>query len=243
MKQPFRGPAAAASRSGWRAGAGAAGSSSSAAAGRAAATTARAPRSRTRWPSWSGCDLGRGPDEGAEPAGPAREARRPDPALARLLPDGARDDAEAAAEFRRLTEPACATASGPAHGWPSRRWRRDEPVLLEQDEAQALLKSLTDLRLVLGRAARAAHRRGRHPLHERQLQVGSSPRAGSHCRVRAAGGGAVRALLQRCVGTEVTRQARWRHGRRSRTPRAGARRLAAAWRTLRSGSSTPASAA
>jgi hypothetical protein len=73
-----------------------------------------------------------------------------DPAVARLLPDGSADDAEAAEEFRRLTE----------HGLRRRKRsslavavaaleRADEPLTLADGEALALLKGLTDVRLVL----------------------------------------------------------------------------------------------
>jgi hypothetical protein len=80
-----------------------------------------------------------------------------DPALARLLPDGYRDDPEAAAEFRRFTEPelrngkranarvllaTLGQATGVADG--------AETVQLDQQQAQAWLYALTDLRLALG---------------------------------------------------------------------------------------------
>jgi hypothetical protein len=72
-----------------------------------------------------------------------------DPAVARLLPDASRDDPELAQSFRRLTEDdlrerkrgALATAAGAL--------RRPAPVVLDDSEAQALLKGLTDVRLVL----------------------------------------------------------------------------------------------
>jgi hypothetical protein len=72
-----------------------------------------------------------------------------DPAVARLLPDGSRDDPHAAAEFRRLTE------SG-LRARKRRRARRAAEVLadptasmLGAEDAVGLLASLTDLRLVL----------------------------------------------------------------------------------------------
>jgi hypothetical protein len=73
-----------------------------------------------------------------------------DPAVARLLPDGSRDDPEVAAEFRRLTEQglrarkrttlreARAALSAPV-----------DRLLVERPQAEAVLKGLTDLRLVL----------------------------------------------------------------------------------------------
>jgi len=74
-----------------------------------------------------------------------------DPALARLLPDAYREDEEAAAEFRRYTELelrerkqhraalVLATLEHPGKARP-----------LSEEEAQAWLTSLNDLRLVLG---------------------------------------------------------------------------------------------
>jgi hypothetical protein len=85
-----------------------------------------------------------------------------DPVLARLLPDAYRDDAEAAADFRRYTErglrsgkvdDACAVIESlRAAGLPA-----DEPpvgvgeldVTLDDAAAQSWLRSLTDLRLAL----------------------------------------------------------------------------------------------
>jgi hypothetical protein len=73
-----------------------------------------------------------------------------DPALARLLPDAYRDDREAAAEFRRFTE------------YDLREHKRSNAtrvlatlgqghrVQLDDEEAQAWLVTLNDLRLALG---------------------------------------------------------------------------------------------
>ena len=73
-----------------------------------------------------------------------------DPAVARLLPDGSRDDPEIAAEFRRLTEQGLRArkrsvlrAAGEALSTPQ------DKLLLERPQAEAILKGLTDLRLVL----------------------------------------------------------------------------------------------
>ena len=75
-----------------------------------------------------------------------------DPALARLLPPASRDDAEQAAEFRRLTE----------HGLRGRKAATistavaaldaaTPPALeLDPDQARALAIALTDARLILG---------------------------------------------------------------------------------------------
>jgi Domain of unknown function (DUF2017) len=74
-----------------------------------------------------------------------------DPALARLLPDGYRDDPEAAQEFRRFTESSLRSAKiesaqtllqtlPPAGG----------RIRLTSDQAEAWLRSLNDVRLTLG---------------------------------------------------------------------------------------------
>jgi hypothetical protein len=79
-------------------------------------------------------------------------ARAPeDPALARLLPDAYRDDPDAAGEFRRYTEESLRSAKQenaqavldtlPADGGS---------VKLAADQAQAWLRTLNDVRLVLG---------------------------------------------------------------------------------------------
>lgn len=73
-----------------------------------------------------------------------------DPALARLLPDGNRDDPEASAEYRRLTEYGLRARKRSSARLAAEALGRDEPILLASEEAVALLKSLTDVRLVLG---------------------------------------------------------------------------------------------
>lgn len=94
-----------------------------------------------------------------------------DPARARLLPDGHRDDPEAAAQFREMTEvslvaakrAALATCVGelarpaPAEPQePSRRRRRDRApgpeveVLLDDPGLQRWLQTLNDVRLAVG---------------------------------------------------------------------------------------------
>lgn len=72
-----------------------------------------------------------------------------DPAVARLLPDARRDDPRAAAEFRRLTESGLRSRKRAALARARDALTRPEPVVLDGDEAQALLKGLTDVRLVL----------------------------------------------------------------------------------------------
>jgi len=74
-----------------------------------------------------------------------------DPALARRFPDGYRDDDEAAADFRRYTEPglraaklaAIETALGTLDAPDAKR-------RLTKAECLAWLRALTDVRLVLG---------------------------------------------------------------------------------------------
>src|ERR1700760_2149634 len=101
---------------------------------------------------------GRGQDEDADRA--AREAMvhaqgadKPpeDPVLARLLPDGYRDDPDAAGEFRRYTEPALRSAKHQAaqemlDTLPEEGGR----IQLTQDQALSWLKALNDVRLALG---------------------------------------------------------------------------------------------
>ncbi len=72
-----------------------------------------------------------------------------DPAVARLLPDASRDDPELAQSFRRLTEPDLRERKRGALGLAATALRRPAPVVLVDSEAQALLKGLTDVRLVL----------------------------------------------------------------------------------------------
>ena len=72
-----------------------------------------------------------------------------DPAVARLLPDASRDDPELAQSFRRLTEHDLRERKRGALGQAAAALRRPSPVVLADSEAQALLKGLTDVRLVL----------------------------------------------------------------------------------------------
>jgi hypothetical protein len=74
-----------------------------------------------------------------------------DPVLARLFPDGYRDDPDAAADFRRYTEVELregkrANARLALAGVPAGAGR----VRLHRDEAQAWLRALNDARLALG---------------------------------------------------------------------------------------------
>ncbi|MEP6698057.1 MAG: DUF2017 domain-containing protein [Pseudonocardiales bacterium] len=100
-------------------------------------------------------DLMGGPDAGTDDplAGLGTAPQVPDdPALARLLPDGYRDDPPAAGELRRLTESSLRAdkvrnaqallAALPAGG--------GSVTLRGDDEQQAWLRALNDVRLALG---------------------------------------------------------------------------------------------
>jgi hypothetical protein len=86
----------------------------------------------------------------ASPAGQTPAAPE-DPVLARLLPDGYRDDPDAASEFRKYTEPALRSAKHQAaqemlDTLPEEGGR----IQLTQDQALSWLKALNDVRLALG---------------------------------------------------------------------------------------------
>ena len=83
--------------------------------------------------------------------GPGADKPPEDPVLARLLPDGYRDDPEAAGEFRRYTEPALRSAKHQAaqemlDTLPESGGR----IQLSQDQSLSWLKALNDVRLALG---------------------------------------------------------------------------------------------
>jgi Domain of unknown function (DUF2017) len=85
----------------------------------------------------------------AEPSTPRKGPE--DPVLARLLPDGYRDDPEAAGEFRKYTESSLRsakqqTAQEMLDTLPEGGGR----VQLTQEQALAWLKALNDVRLALG---------------------------------------------------------------------------------------------
>lgn len=83
--------------------------------------------------------------------GISKDAHTPeDPALARLLPPASRDDDEASVEFRRLTERGLRARKCEHLRAARATLERQGSLLLSDDEAQAWLKSLTDVRLVLG---------------------------------------------------------------------------------------------
>jgi hypothetical protein len=83
--------------------------------------------------------------------GPGADQPPEDPVLARLLPDGYRDDPEAAGEFRKYTEPALRSAKHAA----AREMLDTLPdaggrIQLTQEQALSWLKALNDVRLALG---------------------------------------------------------------------------------------------
>ena len=99
-----------------------------------------------------------GPDVDAELAaleamvqGTGADQPPEDPVLARLLPDGYRDDPAAAGEFRKYTEPALRSAKHQAaqemmDTLPEAGGR----IQLTEEQALAWLKTLNDVRLALG---------------------------------------------------------------------------------------------
>jgi hypothetical protein len=90
-----------------------------------------------------------------------------DPALARLLPDGNRDDPQAATEYRRLTEFGLRARKRSGARLAAAALSRPEPVMLARDEGLALLKSFTDVRLVLGDRLELHTDEDAEKLHER----------------------------------------------------------------------------
>lgn len=73
-----------------------------------------------------------------------------DPALDRLLPTANRQDDEAAAEFRRLTEAGLRQRKAAALAAAADLMRADDRLRLDEAEARTVLTALTDVRLVLG---------------------------------------------------------------------------------------------
>jgi hypothetical protein len=88
------------------------------------------------------------PQQEEEPQDPATPD---DPVLARLLPDGYRDDPDAAGEFRKYTEPGLRSAKQQAalqmlDSLPGAGGK----IQLNPEQAQSWLKALNDVRLALG---------------------------------------------------------------------------------------------
>ena len=83
--------------------------------------------------------------------GPGADKPPEDPVLARLLPDGYRDDPEAAGEFRKYTEPALRSAKHQvAQEMLDTLPEAGGRIQLTQDQALSWLKALNDVRLALG---------------------------------------------------------------------------------------------
>jgi uncharacterized protein DUF2017 len=100
-------------------------------------------------------------------AGTASPRTPEDPALARLLPDGNRDDPDASAEYRRLTEFGLRARKRSGARLAAAALGRPEPVILAKDEGLALMKSFTDVRLVLGERLELRTDEDAEKLHER----------------------------------------------------------------------------
>jgi hypothetical protein len=103
---------------------------------------------------------------GVDPSAPPPTTPE-DPALARLLPDGNRDDPEASSEYRRLTEYGLRARKRSGARMAAGALGRPEPVVLATDEALALMKSFTDVRLVLGERLELRTDEDAEDLHER----------------------------------------------------------------------------
>lgn len=91
-------------------------------------------------------DLVAGLGDEADPGEPS------DPALARLLPPASRDDAQQAAEFRRLTEHGLRQRKAATISTAIAALEAATPprVEIDLDQARALAVALTDARLILG---------------------------------------------------------------------------------------------
>ncbi len=90
-----------------------------------------------------------------------------DPAVARLLPDGSRDDPEAASEYRRLTEYGLRSRKREGARTAAAALNRPAPILLTAAEALSLLKAFTDVRLVLGERLELKTDEDAEALHQR----------------------------------------------------------------------------
>ena len=95
-------------------------------------------------------ELPRG-DPGLAELGISENSEAPaDPVLARLFPDGYRDDVEAAGEFRRYTESALRDGKREAAEMVLASVRSPGDITLDQGQAKAWLRALNDVRLALG---------------------------------------------------------------------------------------------
>lgn len=94
-------------------------------------------------------DYGQAADPLADLVGWDEQARVPkDPALRRLLPDGVRDDAETALEFRRLSERSLRQGKASALKAAAVLLESSE-LRLSRDQAEILARAFNDVRLVL----------------------------------------------------------------------------------------------
>jgi hypothetical protein len=84
--------------------------------------------------------------------GAGAEERPADPAVERLLPPGHREDPEAAAEYRRLTERGLRErkALNLSTAIEALALMDGDKLSLDLEQAQAMVVALTDVRLVLG---------------------------------------------------------------------------------------------
>jgi uncharacterized protein DUF2017 len=83
--------------------------------------------------------------------GPGADTPPEDPVLARLLPDGYRDDPDSAGEFRKYTEPALRSAKyAAAQEMLDTLPEAGGRIQLTTDQALSWLKALNDVRLALG---------------------------------------------------------------------------------------------
>ncbi|HEY7484299.1 MAG TPA: DUF2017 domain-containing protein [Streptosporangiaceae bacterium] len=73
-----------------------------------------------------------------------------DPVLARLFPDGYRDDTEAAIEFRRYTESSLRDGKREAVEVVLETAKTPGEITLDEDQARSWLRALNDVRLALG---------------------------------------------------------------------------------------------
>ncbi|HET8599811.1 MAG TPA: DUF2017 domain-containing protein [Segeticoccus sp.] len=108
------------------------------------------------------------------------EAGRRDPALERLLPPANKQDDEAAAEFRRLTERTLRERKVAHLSTALNALEEAEggKVSLDRDQAQALAIGLTDVRLVLGERLGLRSDEDAEELHRRLSGVAEEGDAG-----------------------------------------------------------------
>ncbi|MDX6743689.1 DUF2017 domain-containing protein [Actinocorallia sp. A-T 12471] len=95
-------------------------------------------------------DLPKG-DPGLAELGISESTEAPDdPVLARLFPDGYRDDDKASGEFRRYTEASLRDGKERDASIVLKCLAQGPDVRLDEEQAQAWLRALNDLRLAIG---------------------------------------------------------------------------------------------